>query len=242
MTSQDNTQYIIPNYRVTTLIHLNRSQSETHFGIKPQHFLPSLRPKMAGGAFVSEAGGSYEGGVTVFVIITCVVAAMGGLLFGYDLGISGGVTSMEEFLSKFFPQVERQMEKSRHETAYCKFDNQMLQLFTSSLYLAALVASFWASVITRKHGRKVSMFIGGLAFLIGALFNAFATNVLMLIIGRLLLGVGVGFANQVSHLLSSLCGFFVCDNATSIIKGWLRVKSPKFLVTSFLLIYACSLG
>lgn len=47
---------------------------------------------MAGGAFVSEGGsggGSYEGGVTGFVIITCVVAAMGGLLFGYDLGISG---------------------------------------------------------------------------------------------------------------------------------------------------------
>lgn len=46
---------------------------------------------MAGGAFVSDGGGgsSYEGGVTGFVIITCVVAAMGGLLFGYDLGISG---------------------------------------------------------------------------------------------------------------------------------------------------------
>lgn len=105
---------------------------------------------------------------------------------------------MDEFLSKFFPQVERQQkEKAKHDTAYCKFDNQMLQLFTSSLYLAALVASFVASVITRKYGRKVSMFTGGLAFLIGALINAFAINVAMLIIGRLLLGVGVGFANQV---------------------------------------------
>ncbi|KAF2546269.1 hypothetical protein F2Q70_00022065 [Brassica cretica] len=153
---------------------------------------------MAGGAFVSDGGGggSYEGGVTGFVIITCIVAAMGGLLFGYDLGISGGVTSMEEFLSKFFPEVDRQMHNARRETAYCKFDNQLLQLFTSSLYLAALVSSFAASVVTRKYGRKISMFVGGLAFLIGALFNAFAVNVAMLIIGRLLLGVGVGFANQ----------------------------------------------
>ncbi|KAL0864523.1 hypothetical protein Bca101_043641 [Brassica carinata] len=149
---------------------------------------------MAGGAFVSDGGGggSYEGGVTGFVIITCIVPAMGGLLFGYDLGISGGVTSMEEFLSKFFPEVDRKMHNARRETAYCKFDNQLLQLFTSSLYLAALVSSFAASV----YGRKISMFIGGLAFLIGALFNAFAVNVAMLIIGRLLLGVGVGFANQ----------------------------------------------
>lgn len=45
---------------------------------------------MAGGGFVSQNGGkSYEGGVTAFVIMTCLVAAMGGLIFGYDIGISG---------------------------------------------------------------------------------------------------------------------------------------------------------
>lgn len=44
---------------------------------------------MAGGGFVVQGGRNYEGGVTVFVIVTCLVAAMGGLLFGYDLGISG---------------------------------------------------------------------------------------------------------------------------------------------------------
>lgn len=45
---------------------------------------------MAGGGFVSQGGGThYEGGVNSFVIVTCLVAAMGGLIFGYDLGISG---------------------------------------------------------------------------------------------------------------------------------------------------------
>ncbi|CAL9218383.1 unnamed protein product [Arabidopsis halleri] len=174
---------------------------------------------MAGGAFVSEGGGggnSYEGGVTVFVIMTCIVAAMGGLLFGYDLGISGGVTSMEEFLSKFFPEVDRQMHEARRETAYCKFDNQLLQLFTSSLYLAALVSSFAASAVTRKYGRKISMFVGGVAFLIGSLFNAFATNVAMLIIGRLLLGVGVGFANQSTPV-------YLSEMAPAKIRGALNI-------------------
>ncbi|KAI3421666.1 PPR_long domain-containing protein [Psidium guajava] len=43
-----------------------------------------------GGNFASQGrGGNCEGGVTPFVVVTCVVAAMGGLLFGYDLGISG---------------------------------------------------------------------------------------------------------------------------------------------------------
>ena len=45
---------------------------------------------MAGGGFVSQGGaGNFEGKVTGFVIMTCLVAASGGLLFGYDIGISG---------------------------------------------------------------------------------------------------------------------------------------------------------
>lgn len=33
----------------------------------------------------------YKGRVTVHVIIACIVAATGGSLFGYDVGISGSV-------------------------------------------------------------------------------------------------------------------------------------------------------
>jgi len=153
---------------------------------------------MAGGAILDQNGArNYEGKVTAFVLVTCFVAAMGGLLFGYDLGITGGVTSMEPFLIKFFPSVYKQMkDESGHESEYCKFDNELLTLFTSSLYLAALVASFFASTTTRMLGRKPSMFLGGLFFLVGALLNGFAVNIEMLIIGRLFLGFGVGYCNQ----------------------------------------------
>jgi MFS family permease len=44
------------------------------------------------------------------------------------------------------------------------------------------------------------MFLGGLFFLVGSLLNGFAINVRMLIIGRLLLGFGVGYCNQVIKL------------------------------------------
>lgn len=45
---------------------------------------------MAGGGVVVHGGSqNYNGGVTTFVLFACVVAAMGGLIFGYDLGISG---------------------------------------------------------------------------------------------------------------------------------------------------------
>lgn len=105
---------------------------------------------------------------------------------------------MAPFLQKFFPSVYRkQNDPSIHENNYCKFDSVLLQLFTSSLYLAALIASFFASAVTRIFGRKVSMCCGGLVFLAGSILNGAAVNVAMLIIGRLFLGIGVGFANQV---------------------------------------------
>ena len=146
----------------------------------------------------------YEGRVTLHVVMACMVAASGGLLFGYDIGISGGVTSMDDFLSKFFPGVFRKKHSGDvHESHYCKYDDQGLQLFTSSLYLAALVATYFASYTTRKFGRKVTMLVAGVSFLVGSILNAVAVNLAMLIVGRIMLGVGVGFANQAVPLYLS---------------------------------------
>ncbi|XP_004508393.1 sugar transport protein 7-like isoform X1 [Cicer arietinum] len=144
----------------------------------------------------------YNGRVTVHVIIACIVAATGGSLFGYDVGISGGVTSMDEFLIKFFPSVYKQ-KMHAHENSYCKYNNQVLAAFTSVLYIAGLVASLIASPVTRKYGRKTSIIAGGISFLIGSILNAAAANLAMLIIGRIMLGVGIGFGDQAIPLYLS---------------------------------------
>lgn len=152
---------------------------------------------MAGGGFVTTTVPlrHYEGGMTVFVLVTCIVAATGGLIFGYDIGISGGVTQMAPFLQKFFPSVFRKAASAKPND-YCKFDSQILTAFTSSLYIAGLISALSASSVTRAFGRKVSMVTGGSSFFIGAALNGAAQNVAMLIIGRIMLGFGVGFANQ----------------------------------------------
>lgn len=147
----------------------------------------------------SEGGGDkygYSGGMTLFVVLSCTMAAMGAVIFGYDIGISGGVTSMQPFLKKFFPEVYTKMEEDTKISNYCKFDSELLTSFTSSLYIAGLFASFFASSVTKAYGRKPSILFGGASFLAGAALGGTATNVLMLIFGRVLLGVGVGFANQ----------------------------------------------
>ncbi len=50
---------------------------------------------------------AYNGHVTTYVIVSCIVAASGGALFGYDNGVTGGVVAMHPFLRKFFPAVDR---------------------------------------------------------------------------------------------------------------------------------------
>ena len=93
------------------------------------------------------------------------------------------------------------MKQDTKISNYCKFDSQLLTTFTSSLYIAGLIASFFASSVTRAFGRKPSILIGGAAFLIGAALGGAALNIYMLILGRVMLGVGIGFANQVPFSL-----------------------------------------
>lgn len=73
-----------------------------------------------------------------------------------------------------------------HEDECCVYDNHLLTLFISSFYLAALVSSLFASTVTRKYGRKVSMFLGGFCFFIGRSLVQ-ATHGRWVIISRLLL-------------------------------------------------------
>ncbi|KAI8004843.1 Sugar transport protein 8 [Camellia lanceoleosa] len=102
---------------------------------------------------------------------------------------------MDDFLIKFFPKVHERKLHAKEDN-YCKYDNQLLQLFTSSLYLAALIASFGASKACRIFGRKPTILVASLFFIGGAGFSALAEHKWMLILGRILFGIGVGFGNE----------------------------------------------
>ncbi|CAN6569194.1 unnamed protein product [Malus baccata var. baccata] len=120
----------------------------------------SLEEAMAVGLAIAGEAGQYNGRMTPFVILSCMMAAIGGVIFGYTIGISGGVTSMEPFLEKLFPEPS----------------------------ILAGGAAFLA---------------GGAAFLAGSALNGAVMNLYMLILGRLLIGVGIGFGNQAFPLYLS---------------------------------------
>ncbi|XP_065882115.1 sugar transport protein 5 isoform X2 [Euphorbia lathyris] len=117
-------------------------------------------------------GNGLDSRITASVVITCIVAASSGLIFGYDIGISGGVTTMVPFLKKFFPSILKKGAEAK-TNMYCIYNSQNTIVF------------------------------GGCTFLAGAAVNAGAANIAMLIIGRVLLGFGVGFTNQATPVYLS---------------------------------------
>ncbi|KAL2471014.1 Sugar transport protein 8 [Abeliophyllum distichum] len=164
---------------------------------------------------VEKGGQDFPAKLTKQVIVCSIIAAFGGLMFGYDIGISGGVTSMDDFLLKFFPIVYKKKHKAK-ENNYCKYDNQLLQLFTSCLYLSAVVCSFFASKCCKKFGRKPTMQLAAIFFFVGVVLNSAAMNLPMLIVGRICLGAGVGFGNQAVPL-------FISEIAPAKYRGGLNI-------------------
>ncbi|XP_014505212.1 sugar transport protein 5 isoform X1 [Vigna radiata var. radiata] len=159
---------------------------------------------MAVGGFSVDASSTmaFDGKITVSVLITCIVAASSGLIFGYDIGITGGVTTMKPFLEEFFPSILRKSARAERNE-YCVYDNQLFTLFTSSLHLAGLISSLLASRVTTALGRRNTMVFGGCIFFAGGAINGAAQNIFMLILGRILLGFGVGFTNQATPVYLS---------------------------------------
>lgn len=144
----------------------------------------------------------YHGTLTVYVAVAVLVAASGGLMFGYDIGVTGGVTAMEPFLQHFFPFVLR-ADATSPQTLYCRYSSVSLQLFTSSFFLAGALTALIAAHINTSWGRKPTMVLGALTFLAGAAMCSAAMQLWQIILGRVLLGGGVGLANQAVPLFIS---------------------------------------
>ncbi|KAB5537811.1 hypothetical protein DKX38_015344 [Salix brachista] len=110
-------------------------------------------------------------------------------------------------------KIERKLHAT--ENNYCKYDNRYLQLFTSSLYLVALVSSFGASKACTKFDRKPTILVASIFFLFGAAVSSGAQKIWMLIIGRILLSFGVGFGNEVNenllHNTEKILGIFYAN-------------------------------
>ena len=107
-----------------------------------------------------------------------MLASIGGFLFGYDTGVVAGAML---YLDNDFPDITNVQKE-----------------FVVSLALAgSFIASLAAGPLQDKIGRKRTIIIADILFTAGAALMAAAPSLVILMIGRFVVGLGIGTASLV---------------------------------------------
>lgn len=120
---------------------------------------------------------------TGFLMLITLIAGLGGFLFGFDMAVVSGIIE----------PVKQQFALSSSQEG----------LFVSCALLGCIAGVAFSGYLSDKIGRKKVLFISAILFLISAIGFAFAEAYPILIVFRILAGMGVGAASNVSPLYIS---------------------------------------
>jgi major inositol transporter-like SP family MFS transporter len=133
-----------------------------------------------------------------------IIACFGGLLFGYDTGVSNGA--------------ERPMQ------AELGLSDLSLGVVISSLIFAAAVGALVGGQISDAWGRRKTIILLAVLFFVGTLFVVFSPGFGLLVTGRILLGLAVGGASTVVPV-------YLAELAPYEIRGSITGRNELAIVT-----------
>ncbi|KAK9703683.1 hypothetical protein K7432_010612, partial [Basidiobolus ranarum] len=122
-----------------------------------------------------------------YIYLIAAAAAVGGLLFGYDVGVISGVLIVPSFKHRFNPEGNTFKEG----------------FIVSSLVLGCFLGSLGASYLADRFGRRTSILIGAITFTVGGALQASAYQIGQLFAGRIVAGLAVGVLSMVVPLYQS---------------------------------------
>ncbi|HVC08319.1 MAG TPA: sugar porter family MFS transporter [Elusimicrobiota bacterium] len=131
---------------------------------------------------------------TPFVFLAAILAAVGGLLFGYDTGVISGalIFIRQKFALSVF-----------HE-----------ELVVSVALVGAACASLAGGRLADYFGRRATLLATSIIFMTGAALCALAPSVGALIAGRIVVGVGIGLA-------CSAVPVYISEISPAPARGWM---------------------
>lgn len=150
----------------------------------------------------------------VFLFCSASMAALGGLLFGYDIGI----------ISTALPQI-------KVEFSLTCFQQEMV---VSLMLVGALFASLVGGVCIDKIGSRMAIIVNALVFIAGALLLAFSNSYGWLLVGRFI----VGFAVALSAVSECI---YISEISTPHNRGMLVSLNEVAITVGFLLAYVVGL-
>ncbi|XP_045166344.1 proton myo-inositol cotransporter-like isoform X2 [Mercenaria mercenaria] len=120
-----------------------------------------------------------------FVLVLSFFSAIGGFLFGYDTGVVSGAMLLI---------------KDRFQLTSIK-EEVIVSVTIGFAFLFALVGGW----LNDRFGRKMTTILASIVFTIGAVVLAAAYNFWMLVVGRAILGMGIGMASMTVPVYIAEC-------------------------------------
>ncbi len=137
-----------------------------------------------------------------FLILLTMIAALGGFLFGYDTGVVSGAML--------------NIKKTFHLSATWQ------EVIVSVTIGAAAISAAVAGVLCDLIGRKPTLIVASIVFTVGAVVMGAAVNAVMLVIGRIIVGLGIGAAAMASPM-------YIAESAPYHMRGKLVVLNNLFI-------------
>ncbi len=154
-----------------------------------------------------------------FVWLVCLVAAMGGLLFGYDWVVIGGA---KPFYEPYFGISDN--------TPFWRGWAQ------SSALVGCLAGAVLSGIISDRSGRKRLLILSGFLFTVSAIGTALAGSFTLFNVFRVIGGIGIGLASNLSPMYiaeispAHMRGRLVSINQLTIVIGILAAQIVNWLI------------
>ncbi len=149
-------------------------------------------------------------GNTIYIFLICIVAAVGGFLFGFDTAVIAGAIP---FLTKYF-----------------SLNDAMLGWAVSSVLVGCIFGAVFAGSISDRFGRKRVLIGCALLFAISAIGSAIPRHLSEFILARFIGGLGVGAASMLSPM-------YIAEISPAKIRGRLVSLNQLAIVIGILIAY-----
>ncbi|EYU43459.1 hypothetical protein ABFS82_06G143600 [Erythranthe guttata] len=153
----------------------------------------------------------------VSAILPFLFPAFGGLLYGYDIGATSSATLLIQ-------------SATLSGVSWYNLSSVQVGLITSGSLYGALIGSILAYTVADFLGRRRELGLSSVMYFVGATVTAFAPTFVVLVIGRVVYGIGIGLAMHAAPM-------YIAETAPSQIRGQLISLKEFFIVLGMLVGY-----
>jgi len=168
--------------------------------------------------------------LTPYAYTTVLLAALGGLLFGYDIGVIGGCLTLDGFRETMgWPASIEECGVDRPaEPTFVSFQQGWI---TSAFMFGCFFASPLAGYSSDRFGRWKTVLLGTAVFFVGGALQTGANGVGLMIAGRAVSGLSIG-------ILSTVVPLYIAEVSPASLRGSL-VTLQQLGITFGILVAFC---